>query len=154
MFYGMIELQLHRDAVDKKGETSIMKDKIYRFMRSRYGNDQLSSFLTWTGILFMLIDCFAKTGVFYFIGILAFTYGYIRVFSRQYEKRAAQNRWFLEHTAGIRNFFRRIKKSREAGKDFRIFTCPRCAQMIRIPRGKGKIEIRCPKCGNTFIKKS
>ena len=131
-----------------------MKDKIYNFMRSRYGNDQLSSFLTWAGLILIIIDLFAKTGILYFLGLVAFIYGYIRIFSKQYEKRASQNRWFLEHTVAVRSFFKRMKKSKEAGKDYRIFTCPKCEQMIRIPKGKGRIEIRCPKCGNTFIKKS
>ncbi len=131
-----------------------MKEKLYRFMRSRYGNDQLSSLLTWSGLIFMLLDCFLKIGIFYFIGIVLFVYGYIRIFSKQYDKRAAQNRWYLEHTAGIRNVFKRRKKQKEAGKDYKVFVCNKCQQMIRVPRGKGKIEIRCPKCGNKFIKKS
>ena len=38
-----------------------MKDKFIRFMRSRYGNDQLSSFLTWGGLIFMVLDAFIKT---------------------------------------------------------------------------------------------
>ncbi len=131
-----------------------MRDKIYRFMRSRYGNDQLSTFLTWTGIILIFIDIFAKTGIFYALGLIIFIYGYVRILSKKYEKRAAQNKWFLEHTSGIRNVFKRRKKSKEAGKDYKIFTCSKCEQMIRVPKGKGKIEIRCPKCGNTFIKKS
>lgn len=131
-----------------------MKDKLYRFMRSRYGNDKLSSMLTWVGLILMLLDCFLKIGIFYFIGIVLFVYGYIRIFSKQYDKRAAQNRWYLEHTAGIRNVFKRRKKQKEAGKDYKVFVCNKCQQMIRVPRGKGRIEIRCPKCGNKFIKKS
>jgi len=131
-----------------------MKDKLYRFMRSRYGNDQLSSMLTWGGLIFMLLDCFLKIGIFYFIGFVLFVYGYIRIFSKQYDKRAAQNRWYMEHTAGIRNVFKRRKKQKEAGKDYKVFVCNKCQQMIRIPRGKGRIEIRCPKCGNKFIRKS
>lgn len=131
-----------------------MKDKLYRFMRSRYGNDQLSSMLTWGGLIFMLLDCFLKIGIFYFIGFVLFVYGYIRIFSKQYDKRAAQNRWYMEHTAGIRNVFKRRKKQKEAGKDYKVFVCNKCQQMIRVPRGKGKIEIRCPKCGNKFIRKS
>jgi membrane-bound ClpP family serine protease len=131
-----------------------MKDKIYRFMRSRYGNDQLSSALTWGGLILMVIDAFAKIGIFYIVGLALFVYGYIRIFSKNYDKRAAQNRWFMEHTAGIRNFSKRMKKQKEAGKDYKVFVCSKCQQMIRVPRGRGKIEIRCPKCNNRFVKKS
>ena len=120
-----------------------MKDKFIRFMRSRYGNDQLSSFLTWGGLIFMVLDAF-----------IMFAYGYVRIMSKNYDKRAAQNRWFMEHTAGVRNIFKRAKKQKEAGKEYKIFVCSKCQQMIRVPRGKGKIEIRCPKCGNRFVKKS
>ncbi|MCD8039199.1 MAG: hypothetical protein LUE96_08965 [Lachnospiraceae bacterium] len=135
-----------------------MRDRIYNFMRSRYGVDQLSSFLTWGGVIFILIDMFARTGIFYLLGIIMLIYGYIRVLSKKYERRAAQNRWFLERTAGIRGFFKsfsnRMRKRREVGKDYKVFTCSRCRQMIRVPKKKGKIEIRCPKCGNTFIKRT
>lgn len=131
-----------------------MKDKIYRFMRSRYGTDALSTFLTWTGLICMLIDCLLRTGIFYIIGLFCFIYGYIRIFSKKYEKRAAQNKWFLDHTLGIRSVFIRIKKDKQAGKDYKVFNCHNCHQMIRVPKGKGKIKISCPKCGNSFIKKT
>ena len=111
----------------------IMKDKFIRFMRSRYGNDQLSSFLTWGGLIFMVLDAFIKTGIFYFLGLLMFIYGYVRIMSKNYDKRAAQNRWFMEHTAGVRNIFKRAKKQKEAGKEYKIFVCNKCQQMIRVP---------------------
>ena len=107
-----------------------MKDKFIRFMRSRYGNDQLSSFLTWGGLIFMVLDAFIKTGIFYFLGLLMFIYGYVRIMSKNYDKRAAQNRWFMEHTAGVRNIFKRAKKQKEAGKEYKIFVCSKCQQMI------------------------
>ena len=31
-----------------------MRDKIYNFMRTRYGNDQFSSFLTWMGLILII----------------------------------------------------------------------------------------------------
>ena len=63
-----------------------MKDKFIRFMRSRYGNDQLSSFLTWGGLIFMVLDAFIKTGIFYFLGLLMFIYGYVRIMSKNYAR--------------------------------------------------------------------
>ena len=38
--------------------------------------------------------------------------------------------------------------------DEKIFRCPKCHQMIRVPKGRGKIAIRCPKCKFEFIRRS
>ena len=70
------------------------------------------------------------------------------------EKRYAENQAFLAKTYGIRNFFRKQKNIWQQRRVYHIYTCPSCKQKIRIPKGKGKIEVRCPKCGTTFIKKS
>ena len=35
-----------------------------------------------------------------------------------------------------------------------VFVCPTCKQKLRVPRGKGKISITCPKCATSFIKKT
>lgn len=66
----------------------------------------------------------------------------VRCFSRDTYKRYQENRRFLL-------FFDRIKD-----KDNRYFSCPKCKQMVRVPRGKGKISITCPKCSEKFIKKT
>ena len=34
------------------------------------------------------------------------------------------------------------------------FSCPKCRQSVRVPKGKGKIAISCPKCREKFIKKT
>lgn len=135
-----------------------MKEKFMRFMQGRYGVDQFSRSMLITGLIVILLSSFfTRTGagtLFYFLGWILIIYCYFRIFSRNVSKRYAENQTYLAKTYKIRSFFQRQKNSLNQRKVYHIYKCPGCRQKIRIPRGKGKIEIRCPKCGTTFIKKS
>ena len=135
-----------------------MKEKLYRFMQGRNGVDSLSKFLLITGVVVVLLSAlFGSHPVgmfFYFLGWVVIIYCYFRMFSRNISKRYAENEAFLNRTYKIRSFFRKQINIWKQRRVYHIYTCPGCRQKIRIPRGKGKIEIRCPKCGTTFIKKS
>ncbi len=39
-------------------------------------------------------------------------------------------------------------------RDFRFFSCPGCSSYLRVPRGKGRIQVTCPRCGHRFDRKS
>ena len=54
---------------------------------------------------------------------------------------------------GLKNG-RANRPSREERRKYKVFICPTCKQKLRVPRGKGKISISCPKCGTSFIKKT
>ena len=130
-----------------------MKEKFYRFMQGRYGNDQFNRFL-----MILVIVCFALSlfGVrpFYVLGMVLLIYAYFRLFSKNIYKRRQENAVYLRYEYKVRQWFATFKRDMEQRKTHHIYRCPSCKQKIRIPRGKGKIEIRCPKCGQTFIKKS
>ena len=135
-----------------------MKEKFIRFMHGRYGIDQFSKFLLILGVVVVLLSSFLSRNpvglVFYLIGWALVIYCYFRMFSRNTSKRYAENQAFLAKTYKIRTFFSQQKNIWKQRRVYHIYTCPNCRQKIRIPRGKGKIEIRCPKCSTTFIKKS
>ena len=135
-----------------------MKEKLMRFMEGRYGSDQFSQFLLVVGLISlvvsMLLNGNAVGNVFYLLGLLVLIYCYFRMFSRNVSKRYAENESYLAKTSGIRRFFQKQKNLMQQRKVYHIYKCPGCKQKIRIPKGKGKIEIRCPKCGATFVKKS
>ena len=135
-----------------------MKEKLIRFMQGRYGIDQLSKFLLITGLAVVLLSAFfGETEVsmlLYIFGWGVVIYCYFRIFSRNVQKRYAENQAYLMKTYKIRNWFQNQKNIWQQRKVYHIYTCPSCKQKIRIPKGKGKIEVRCPKCGTTFIKKS
>ncbi len=146
--------------LDKKrmDEQMNFRERLIRFMQGRYGIDQLSKFVLVIGVVCVLISALfgdhPAALIPYFLGWILVIYSYYRVFSRNVTKRYAENQTFLAKTYGIRNFFQKQKNIWQQRKVYHIYTCPSCRQKIRIPKGKGKIEVRCPKCGTTFIKKS
>jgi RNase P subunit RPR2 len=34
--------------------------------------------------------------------------------------------------------------------DHRLVSCDQCSQKMRVPIGKGRIKVTCPKCSNKF----
>ena len=45
-------------------------------------------------------------------------------------------------------------RARHADKEHKYFVCKSCKTICRVPAGKGKVEITCPKCGGKIIAKS
>ena len=77
-----------------------------------------------------------------------------RIFSRNISRRYAENQKFMQVFSPVQNMIvSKISGARDL-KTHRHFRCPSCKQKIRVPRGRGKIQITCPKCGQEFIKKS
>lgn len=131
-----------------------MRERLQRFMMGRYGNDQLNQFIFVIAIISMVIELITHWALFYILALVLLIYGYIRAFSKDINKRYEQNMKFLEQKDAILNRFRREKYYASQRKDYHIYICPQCRQKIRIPRGKGKISITCPRCRTSFIKKS
>lgn len=130
-----------------------MKEKLYRFMMGRYGNDQLNRFLMILVLVFFVCSVFGS-GFFYLLGLACLIYVYFRMMSKNTYKRSLENNRYLQYEFKVKQFFSTWKRDMQQRKTHHIYRCPSCRQKIRIPRGKGRIEIRCPKCSQTFIKKS
>lgn len=130
-----------------------MREKIYRFMIGRYGNDNLNRFLTAISIVCLVLSFFGPR-IFYLLAIAILVYVYFRMFSRNIYKRTMENNLYMRYEYKIKQYFATLKRDMNQRKTHHIYRCPSCRQKIRIPKGKGRIEIRCPKCSQTFIKKS
>jgi hypothetical protein len=115
-------------------------------MAGRYGTDKLNMAILGVGLVCAVITIFVGNPVID-LTLTVISYGCMiwaiyRSFSRQTYKRYQENRKYLM-------FIDRIKD-----RSHRYFECPRCRQIVRVPRGKGKIAITCPKCQEKFIKKT
>ena len=131
-----------------------MKKRFMDFMSGRYGTDELSRFMLAVCLVLLVINIFTGVQGVYLIALVLLGVCYFRMFSRNYVKRSEENRKYLDTVWKIKNWFLKKKNRIIQSKDFHIYKCPSCGQKIRIPRGKGKICITCPKCRNQFEKKS
>ena len=131
-----------------------MRDKLNQFMQGRYGIDTLGKWTVGLGLAIMLIAGWTSNSKLSLLSWVLIIYSYYRMFSRNIYKRSEENRWFLNKTSNMRGFWSNRKYNAQQMKNYHIYKCPGCGQKIRIPRGKGKIEVRCPKCRTTFIKRS
>ena len=123
-------------------------------MQGRYGMDYLGRFTIILGLAAIILSMFIDSAILSILAWACIIYAYFRMFSRNIYKRSSENQAFLTKTYKIRCFFARQKNMMAQRKTHHIYKCPACKQKIRVPRGKGRIEIRCPKCNTTFIKKS
>ena len=137
-----------------------MRDKFNKFMQGRYGVDELSRFTMGVALALIILTMFVNIvnrsvgSVLDFLGIAAIVYAYFRIFSRNIQQRYAENQKYLQMTSKLRLRFNKEKNLMKQRKSHHIYACPGCGQKIRIPRGKGKIEIECPKCHTKFVKRS
>ena len=122
-----------------------LRNAFRRFMMGRYGTDKLNMAILGAGVVLCLLVMFirgllglALTALSYVLMLWAI----FRMFSRNTYKRYRENRKYLQ-------LLERLKD-----REHRYFDCPRCRQPVRVPRGKGKIAITCPKCKEKFIKKT
>lgn len=135
-----------------------MRQRFARFMQGRYGVDQFSNFLVITALVLMILELvipvrFVHT-VFNLLGVLLLFYAYFRILSRNHGKRYAENERYMKYHNKFWGMAAKRKSRMEQRRVYRIYKCPSCKQSIRVPKGKGKIAITCPKCRTEFIRKS
>ena len=119
-----------------------MAVSLRRFMEGRYGNDKLNNTILGTALLISILGLFIRTPLLNLIAYVLMFWAIFRTCSRNTYKRYQENRKYLQ-------FFGRMKD-----RDHRYYDCPKCRQMVRVPRGKGKIAITCPRCKEKFVRKS
>lgn len=119
---------------------------VRRLMAGRYGTDKLSLTMLGMSLMLSVVSAFLGTSLANLV-LTLLSYGLMfwalfRVFSKNSYARYEENRKFLR-------IFDRLKDYRNC-----YFNCPKCRQTVRVPRGKGKIAITCPRCKERFIKKT
>ena len=116
------------------------------FMVGRYGTDRLNMAILGVGLVASLLSVIIRFAplnlVFFVLSYSMMFWAIFRTLSRKTYQRYQENRKFLSMVGRLKD------------RQHRYFDCPKCRQMVRVPRGKGKISITCPRCREKFVKKT
>ena len=123
-----------------------LRQSLRRFMEGRNGNDKLNIAIliagVITGLLSAILGGFIVKTVLWAVSYGLMIWAIFRCLSRNVYKRYQENRRYLQLLDRVRD------------REHRYFDCPKCRQRVRVPRGKGKISITCPRCKEKFVRKT
>ena len=126
--------------------TAKLSAYLRNFMAGRYGTDRLNMAILGVGLVASLLSVLIKFApvnlVLFLLSYGMMFWAIFRTLSRNTYKRYQENRKFLQMTGRMKD------------REHKYFDCPKCRQMVRVPRGKGKISITCPRCREKFVKKT
>lgn len=130
-----------------------LRERFQRFMVGRYGHDSLNQAMAVSALVLMILGMFGPR-LFSWLAMALLVAVYFRMFSRNIPARSQENAKYYYLRTQVQKRLAQYKTRWAQRKYYRYYRCPHCHQQLRVPRGRGKIEITCPKCHMEFVKKS
>lgn len=124
-----------------------MKERIKAWFDKRYGADELGITIGILSVVFLILGELFGSLLFLTVSMLCLGIFTFRALSAQHWDRKAENEQFCR-------YIKLWKLRFEYRKEARIFMCAKCGRFVRVPKGKGKIQITCPSCGTRMIKRT
>jgi len=121
-----------------------------RQLYGRYGSDELGRFILYASILLLFLSFALGSGLCWYLSIAGYVWALFRVFSRNMEKRRAENALYLQKTGRLRTELRQARVRFRNRKQYKYFKCPQCRTRMRLTRGCGEKTVACPHCKHTF----
>ena len=132
-----------------------------RFMYGRYGTDQLARFISCVSLVSIVLSILTRgvghgrlSGFFVYLCMGLLVWSYFRMFSRNYSRRRRENEFYLDKKYRLVSWLKLHRECFKQRRDYAFYRCPGCRQLVRVPRGKGKLRITCRRCGYSFEKKT
>jgi len=137
-----------------------MKERISAIFSGRQGMDELSKTLFWSGLLAIILSILSAgflagipAALLRFLGLMSLISSFVRAFSRRLEMRETENRIYLAAVEKKKRQWEAWKERRRQSGQYKFFKCPGCGKWLRVPKGQGKIHIKC-KCGYTLYRRT
>ena len=125
-----------------------------KFMIGRYGGDQLSMVLPILSLLLTFIGQISKIPLISLLGYVPLVISVFRMLSKNTSKRSMENYKFAMFISPVYSWCKKTENRLKDRKTHRYYKCVNCKSRLRLPKGKGKIIITCPKCKTKFEKRT
>lgn len=132
----------------------MIRNWLNNFMVGRYGPDQFGLALVVVSLVLKILSELVNLGLLSFLAYLLIVFALFRFLSHNMQKRRAENDKFIKFWWPVRQKLRLKLEKIKNMRHYKFFSCPSCGNNLRVPRGKGKIKITCPKCGERFERKT
>lgn len=129
-------------------------DWLRRFMMDRYGTDQLGIALMIFYLFLVLLASLTGAWVLRLLALAVLGLCLFRMLSRNRNKRYQENIKFMQVWTSVKVWFQSLVRRAKDTPTHKYYHCPKCKNTLRVPKGKGKIQITCPVCRTEFIKKT
>lgn len=134
-----------------------MRSWLQKVMTGRYGVDEFSRFLNILAMVFLVLFMLLNNSLgsfFWLLTMATLIWSFVRILSRNTYRRRAENNAYLTARYNLTRKLSGLRQRLKQKRYYRFYKCPKCGITTRVPKGKGKIRITCPKCGEIFQRKS
>lgn len=121
-----------------------LRRAVQNFMRGRNGIDEFCAVVFIAGAFIYVLHFITGDRIWYNIYIVCLVYALFRMCSTNLPARRAENKLIVGLV--------QLQKMRwQVRKTHKVYLCKGCGRLVRVPKGKGKIEVTCPVCGQKKI---
>ena len=130
-------------------------EKYGKLLYGRYGQDGLNRFISLLAIAICLLSFLVRSMAITVSVLVLLAISLFRSFSKNFKARKKENEMYEKAAKPVKRlakyWFIRLKSH----KTHRVDTCEKCQSILRVPKaaGGGKIAIKCPKCGDSFVRR-
>ena len=150
----LLLLNITTQSISVKWGIPVIRNFLRRFMAGRYGPDHLNIAMIVVSLILQLVTVIIRLQVLVYVSYLFIILALFRMLSRNISRRRAENDKFIRYWWPIRTRISRSLASFKHRKTHKFIKCQGCNNTLRVPKGKGKLQITCPKCGERFIRKT
>ncbi len=131
-------------------------------MAGRNGMDAFNRFLSIVALVLIVLEMILSwtvrsarlVGLMNILVLALLVYLYFRMFSRNIYRRQQENGAYVRRRYAVTSWWNGIRDRWNQRKDYKFYKCPACRTRLRVPRGKGKLNIVCRKCGTSFQRRT